>query len=65
MNWVLDNIHLCNWACVHHDHPDNTILKDEARDDERSTESKEDLERRTLRPVDTSRVATARRQSRR
>jgi hypothetical protein len=67
MNWLLDNIHLCNWACVHHDRPDNTVLKDGARDDKCKTESSEDLEKHTLRPADTSGAgaATARRQSRR
>jgi len=59
MNWVLDNTHLRNWACVCHDHPDNKVLKDGTRDDKGNTESNEDLKQCTLRSVETSGAATA------
>jgi hypothetical protein len=62
MNWVLDNIHLRSWACVHHDRPDK-VLKDGVRDDKGNTGNREDLMQRTLRSVDTSRTATAGRRS--
>lgn len=54
MDWVLDNIHLRSWACVHHCHPGNKLLKDGARDEKGSTESSDDLKQHTLRKVETT-----------